>query len=61
MTATIVFNDQNALCFSGADLKISTTPLTNELKIFDGDKCVFYTSLNGVYYAIVSDSIKMEG
>lgn len=58
MLAFVMFKekkDKEGIVIEGNNLNILSNPLTGELKIMDGGKCIFYTELLNIKYAYISD------
>ena len=54
MLAFVIFKDKEGVVIEGNNLNILTNQLTEDFKITDGDKCVFYTELLNIKYAYIS-------
>lgn len=59
MNAIIMLGQKDGVIIDGDDLKISTNGMLNEFKVFDGNRCVFYTGLDKVHHARIEGE-KME-
>lgn len=58
MLAFVMFKekkDKEGIAIEGNNLNILSNPITGELKIMDGDKCIFYTELLNIKYAYIND------
>ena len=59
MKAIILLELKDVIIIDGDDLKIQENGLINEFRVYDGDRCVFYTGLEKVHHARI-DRLKSE-
>ena len=59
MNAIIMLGQKDGIIMEGDDLKIQANGLLNEFRVYDGDRCVFYTGLDKVHHARIEGE-KME-
>lgn len=59
MIAIITLGLKDGIIMEGEDLKIQTNGMLNEFKVYDGNRCVFYTGLDKVHHARIEGE-KME-
>lgn len=59
MKAIIMLGLKDGIIIEGDDLKIQANGMLNEFRIYDGNRCVFYTGLGNVHHARIEGE-KME-
>ena len=60
MKAFIQFQDGGELIFDGKEMKIHSNMVTGELKILDGDRCVFFTTVSLVHFAHIGEPEELK-
>lgn len=61
MKAYIKFKNNDIATVDGADLTITRNPLTGDVHILDGERCIFVTDFDNVHHIGIDEGEKKRG